>query len=122
MVQGGDMGTGVVFTIQGGFLLGGSGASSNWVMWFGVGFLFLSTGMCHMAWFATVQTEFVLEAVVLFFCREFTEGLRVLRNGGIDLCFFCNKVAVLGRRRRAWSLWILALVDFIGTIKFTGFG
>ena len=48
------MGTGVVFTIQRGFLLGGSGMGSDGVAWFGVGFLFLLTGMHHMAWFATV--------------------------------------------------------------------
>src|SRR6266404_2746676 len=36
MIQGGDLGTGVVFTIQGGFLLGGSGASGDRVAWFGV--------------------------------------------------------------------------------------
>src|SRR6266404_2562106 len=50
MVQGGNVGTGVIFTIQRGFLLGGSGASSDWVMWFGVGFLFLLTGMRHMCY------------------------------------------------------------------------
>jgi len=59
---------------------------------------------------------------VFFFCHEFTEGLRALRNRGIDLCFFCNQVVVLGRRRRVWSSRVLTLVDFIGTIKFVGFG
>src|SRR6266404_4554837 len=49
-------------------------------------------------------------------------GLRTLRNHGIDLCFICDKVAVSGRRRRAWSSWVLTLVDFIGAIKFAGFG
>ena len=115
------MGTGVVF-IQGGFLLGGSGMSSNWGMWFGVGFLFFPTGACHMAWFATVQAEFVLEAAVFFFCSEFSKGLRTLGNSTIDLWLICNKVAVLGRRRRVWSLGVLTLVDFIGAIEFTGFG
>ncbi len=75
-----------------------------------------------MAWFATVKAEFVLEMVVFFFCCEFTEGLRALRNCGIDLCFICDKVAVLGRRRRVWSSWILTLVDFIDAIEFVGFG
>ena len=114
------MGTGVVF-IQGGFLLGGSGTSGDRVTWFGVIFLFLSTGSCHMAWFATVKAEFVLETAVFFFCRKFSKGLRTLRNRGIDLCFICDKIAVLGRRR-VWSLWVLALVGFIGAIKFAGFG
>src|SRR6266404_5598289 len=59
---------------------------------------------------------------VFFFHCEFSERLRVLRKCGIDLGFFCNKVVVLGRRRRAWSLRVLTLVDFIGTIKFMGFG
>ncbi len=59
---------------------------------------------------------------VLFFCHEFSEGLRMLRNCGIDLCVICNKIVVLGRRRRAWSLRVLTLVDFIGAIKFMGFG
>src|SRR6266404_330145 len=121
MIQGGDVGTGVVF-IQGGFLLGGSGASGDRVTWFGIIFVFLVTGSCHMAWFTTVKAEFVLETVVFFFRRKFTKGLRALRNCGIDLCFICDKVVVLGRRRRAWSLRVLTLVDFIGTIKFAGFG
>ncbi len=116
------MGTGVIFTIQGGFLLGGSGVSGDWVMWFGVGFLFLSTGACHMAWFATVKAEFVLETVVFFFCHKFTKGFRALRNRGIDLCILCNKITVPGRRRRVWSLRILILVDFVGAIKFVGLG
>ncbi len=60
--------------------------------------------------------------VVFFFCRKFTEGLRALRNCGIDLCFICDKVAVLGRRRRARSSRVLTLVDFIGMIEFVGFG
>jgi len=46
----------------------------------------------------------------------------MLRNRGIDLCFICDKVAVLSRRRRAWSSWVLNLVDFISAIEFTGFG
>src|SRR6267378_3154732 len=121
MIQGGDMRTRVIF-IQGGFLLGGSGTSGDRVTWFGVIFLFLSTGLCHMAWFATVEAEFVLETVVFFFRCKFTKGLRTLRNCGIDLCFICDKVVVLGRRRRAWSLWVLTLVDFIGTIKFASLG
>ena len=116
------MGTGVIFIIQGGFLLGSSGASGDWVTWFGVGFLFLPTSVCHMARFATVKAEFVLEMVVFFFCRKFSKGLRVLRNCGIDLCVFCNKIGVPGRRRRAWSLWVLTLVDLIGAIKFASLG
>ncbi len=116
------MGTGVIFIIQGGFLLGGSGMSRDRVMWFGVGFLFLPTGAHHMAWFATVKAEFVLEMAVFFFRHKFTKGFRVLRNCGIDLCFICNKVVVPGRRRRVWSSRVLTLVDFIGTIKFVGFG
>src|SRR5882762_4495361 len=119
MIQGGDVGTGVVF-IQGGFLLGGSGASGDRVTWSGIIFLFLVTGSCHMAWFATVEAEFVLETAVFLFRRKFTKGLRTLRNRGIDLCFICDKIAVLGRRR-VWSLWVLALVGFIGAIKFAGF-
>ncbi len=115
------MRTGVVF-IQGGFLLGGSGASGDRVTWFGIIFLFLSTGSRHMAWFTTVKGEFVLETAVFFFRRKFSEGLRTLRNRSIDLCFICDKVAVLGRRRRAWSSRVLTLVDFIGAIKFMGFG
>jgi len=122
MVQGGDMGTGVVFTIQRGFLLGGSGMSSNWVSWFVISILLFATGTSHMAWFATVQAEFVLEAAVFFFCSEFSKGLRTLGNSTIDLWLICNKVAVLGRRRRVWSLGVLTLVDFIGAIEFTGFG
>src|SRR6266404_602923 len=121
MIQGGDVGTGVVF-IQGGFLLGGSGTSGDRVTWSGIIFFFLVTGSRHMAWFATVEAEFVLEMAVFFFRHKFTKGLRTLRNHGIDLCFICDKVAVLGRRRRAWSLWVLTLVDFIGAIKFAGFG
>ncbi len=53
------MGTGVIF-IQGGFLLGGSGASGDRVTWSGIIFFFLVTGSRHMAWFATVEAEFVL--------------------------------------------------------------
>src|SRR6266404_3383948 len=121
MIQGGDVGTGVVF-IQGGFLLGGHGMSGDRVTWFGIIFFFLVTGSCQMAWFATVKAEFVLETVVFFFCRKFTEGFRTLRNRSIDLCFICDKVAVSGRRRRVWSSQVLTLVDFIGTIKFAGFG
>src|SRR6266404_6378898 len=117
MVHGGDMGTGVVFITQRDFLLGGSGVSSDWVVWFGVGFLLLLTGVRHMARFATVEAEFVLETAVFFFSHEFSETLRVLRNHGIDLCIFCNKVAVPGRRRRVWSSRVLTLVDFIGAIK-----
>src|SRR6266404_5121825 len=113
MVQGGDVGTGVIF-IQGGFLLGGSGMSGDRITWFGVIFLFLSTGSHHMARFATVKAEFVLEMAVFFFCHKFSKRLRMLRNHGIDLCFICDKVVVLGRRRRVWSLWVLTLVDFIG--------
>jgi len=60
--------------------------------------------------------------VVFFFCCKFTEGLRALRNHGIDLCVVCDKVVVLGRRRRVWSLRVLTLVDFIGVIEFAGFG
>src|SRR6266404_5249934 len=122
MVQGGDVGTGVIVIIQGGFLLDGSGASRDRVTWFGVGVLFLVTGTRHMAWFATVKAEFVLESAVFFFRHKFTKGLGTLRNCGIDLCFICDKVAVFGRRRRAWSSWVLALVDFIGTIKFASLG
>src|SRR5882762_6860294 len=59
---------------------------------------------------------------VFFFRRKFSEGLRTLRNRGIDLCFICDKVVVLGRRRRAWSSWVLTLVDFIGMIKFASLG
>ncbi len=59
---------------------------------------------------------------VFFFHGKFTKGLGALRNHGIDLCFICDKVAVLGRRRRAWSLWVLTLVDFVGMIEFVGFG
>ena len=115
------MGTGVVF-IQGGFLLGGSGVSGDRVTWFGIIFAFLVTGSRHMAWFTTVKAEFVLETAVFFFCHKFTKGFRALRNCGIDLCFICDKVAVLGRRRRVWSSRVLTLVDFIGAIKFAGFG
>src|SRR6266404_2666176 len=122
MIQGGDVGTGVIFIIQGGFLLGGSGASRDRVTWFGVRFLLFPTGTHHVAQFATVKAEFVLEMAVFFFCRKFTEGLRMLRNHGIDLCFICDKVAVFGRRRRVWSSWVLTLVDFIGTIKFISLG
>src|SRR6266404_814602 len=121
MIQGGDVGTGVVF-IQGGFLLGGSGTSGDRVTWSGVIFFFLVTGSCHMARFATVKAKFVLETVVFFFRCKFTKGLRALGNRSIDLCFICDKIAVLGRRRRSWSSWVLTLVDFIGTIKFAGFG
>src|SRR6266404_5588383 len=121
MIQGGDMGTGVIF-IQGGFLLGGSGVSGDRVTWFGIVCLFLVTGSRHMAGFATVKAEFVLETAVFFFCRKFTKGLRALRNRGIDLCFICDKIAVSGRRRRAWSSRVLTLVDFIGAIKFAGLG
>src|SRR6267378_814302 len=121
MIQGGDVRTRVIF-IQGGVLLGGSGASGDRVTWSGIIFFFLVTGSHHMAWFATVKAEFVLETAVFFFCRKFSKGLRTLGNRGIDLCFICDKVAVFGRRRRrAWSSWVLALVDFIGAIKFTGF-
>src|SRR6266404_187567 len=109
MIQGGDVRTRVIF-IQGGFLLGGSGASGDRVTWSGIIFFFLVTGSRHMAWFATVEAEFVFEMVVFFFCRKFTKGLRTLRNRGIDLCFICDKIAVLGRRR-AWSAWVLTLVD-----------
>ncbi len=94
------MGTGVVFTIQRGFLLGGSGTGSDWGTRLTVSTLLFVTGVSHVAGFATIQAEFVLEMVAFFFCSEFTEGLRVLRNCSIDLCFFCNKVVVLGRRRR----------------------
>src|SRR6266404_1623342 len=121
MIQGGDVRTRVIF-IQGGVLLGGSGASSDRVTWSGIIFLFLVTGSRHMAWFATVKAKFVLETAVFFFRCKFSKGLRTLRNRGIDLCFICDKVAVLGRRRRAWSLWVLTLIDFIGAIKFAGFG
>src|SRR6266404_6645040 len=121
MIQGGDVGTGVVF-IQGGFLLGGHSTSGDRVMWFGIIFFFLVTGSHHVAWFATVETEFVLEMAVLFFHRKFSKGLRTLRNRGIDLCFICDKVAVPGRRRRVWSSWVLTLVDFIGAIKFASLG
>src|SRR6266404_2296863 len=121
MIQGSDVRTGVVF-IQGGFLLGGSGVRGDRVTWFGVIFLLLSTGVCHMAWFATVEAKFVLETAVFFFRCKFTKGLRALRNCGVDLCFICNKVAVSGRRRRVWSSRVLTLVDFIGVIKLAGFG
>src|SRR6266404_311053 len=121
MIQGGDVRTGVVF-IQGCFLLGGGGASGDRVTWSGIIFSFLVTGSRHMAWFATIKAEFVLETAVFFFRRKFSKGLRTLRNCGIDLCFICDKVAVSGRRRRAWSLWVLTLVDYIGAIKFTSFG
>src|SRR6266404_3314190 len=121
MIQGGDVGTGVIF-IQGSFLLGGSGASGDRVTWSGVIFFFLVTGLCHMARFATVEAEFVLETAVFFFRHKFTKGLRTLRNCSIDLCFICDKIAVLGRRRRAWSSWVLTLVDFIGAIKFASLG
>src|SRR6266404_5324119 len=121
MIQGGDVRTGVVF-IQGGVLLGGGGTSGDRVTWSGIIFLFLVTGLRHMAWFATVKAEFVLETAVLFFRRRFSKGLRTLRNHGIDLCFICDKVAVPGRRRRAWSSWVLTLVDFIGAIKFVSLG
>src|SRR6266404_9752800 len=59
----------------------------------------------HAIWpgFATIKAEFVLETVVFFFRCKFSKGLRTLRNRGIDLCFICDKVAVSGRRRRAWS-------------------
>src|SRR6266404_7037076 len=120
MIQGGDVGTGVVF-IQGGVLLGGSGTSGDRLMWFGIIFLFLVTGLRHMAGFTTVKAEFVLEMAVFFFRCKFSKGLRALGNRSIDLCFICDKIAVFGRRRRTWSLWVLTLVDFIGTIKFTGF-
>src|SRR6266404_187459 len=109
MIQGGDVGTGVVF-IQGGFLLGGSGTSGDRVMWFGIIFFFLVTGSRHMAWFATVEAEFVLETAVFFFHHKFSKGLRTLRNRSIDLCFICDKVAGLGRGMRAWSSWVLTLV------------
>ena len=46
----------------------------------------------------------------------------MLGNSGIDLWLIRNKVVVLGRRRRVWSSWVLALVDVIGAIEFTGFG
>src|SRR5882762_1561216 len=88
MIQGGDVGTRVVF-IQGGFLLGGSGMSGDRVTWSGIIFFFLVTGSHHMAWFTTVKAEFVLETVVFFFRCKFTKGLRVLGNCGIDLCFIC---------------------------------
>src|SRR6266404_6553469 len=99
MIQGGDVGTGVIF-IQGGFLLGGSGTSGDRVTWSGIIFFFLVTGSRHMAWSTTVKAEFVLETAVFFFHHKFTKGLRTLRNRGIDLCFICDKIAVLGRRRR----------------------
>ena len=121
MIQGGDVRTGVVFIIQGGFLLGGSGASGDRVTWSGIIFFLLVTGSRHMARFAT-KAEFILETAVFFFHRKFTERLRTLRNRGIDLSFVCDKVAVSGRRRRAWSSRVLTLVDFIGTIKFAGLG
>src|SRR6266404_1237092 len=121
MIQGGDGGTGVVF-IQGGVLLGGSGASGDRVTWFGIIFLFLVTSSRHMAWFATVEAEFVPETAVFFFRCKFTKGLRSLGNCGIDLCFICDKIAVLGRRRRAWSAWVQTLVDLIGLIEFAGLG
>jgi len=75
-----------------------------------------------MARFATIKAEFVLETAVFFFRCKFSKGLWTLRNRGIDLCSICDKVAVSGRRRRAWSSWVLTLVDFIGAIKFAGFG
>src|SRR6267378_5660967 len=121
MIQGGDVRTRVIF-IQGGVLLGGSGASGDRVTWSGIIFFFLVTGSHHMAWFATVEAEFVLEMAVFFFRCKFTKGLGTLRNRGIDLSFICDKIAVSGRRRRAWSLWVLALVDFIGAIKFASLG
>src|SRR5882757_8053446 len=121
MIQGGDRRTGVVF-IQGCFLLGGGGASGDRVTWSGIIFFLLVTGSRHMARFATIKAEFVLETAVFFFRCKFTEGLGTLRNRGIDLCFICDKIAVFGRRRRAWSSWVLTLIDFIGTIKFVGFG
>src|SRR6266403_2551789 len=121
MIQGGDVRTGVIF-IQGCFLLGGGGASGDRVTWSGIIFSFLVTGSRHMAWFATIKAEFVLETAVFFFHCKFTKGLRTLRNRGIDLCFICDKVAVLGRRRRAWSSGVLTLVDFIGAIEFASFG
>src|SRR5882762_4964476 len=122
MIQGGDVRTGVVFIIQGGFLLGGSGASGDRVTWSGIIFFLLVTGSRHMARFATIKAEFVLETAVFFFRCKFTKGLGTLRNCSIDLCFICDKIAVLGRRRRAWSSWVLTLVDFIGVIKFAGLG
>src|SRR6266404_8521350 len=122
MIQGGDVRTGVVFIIQGGFLLGGSGASGDRVTWSGIIFFLLVTGSRHMAWFATIKAEFVLEMAVFFFRCKFTKRLRTLRNRSIDLCFICDKIVVLGRRRRVWSSWVLTLVDFIGAIKFAGFG
>src|SRR6266404_6849767 len=108
--------------IQGGFLLGGSGASGDRVTWSGIIFFLLVTGSRHMARFATIKAEFVLETAVFFFHRKFSKGLRMLRNRSIDLCFICDKIVVLGRRRRAWSSWVLTLIDFIGAIKFAGFG
>src|SRR5712664_1324292 len=121
MIQGGDVRTGVVF-IQGCFLLGGGGTSGDRVTWSGIIFFLLVTGSHHMARFATIKAEFVLETAVFFFRCKFTKGLRALRNHSIDLCFICDKIAVLGRRRRAWSLWVLTLVDFIGAIKFASLG
>ena len=101
MIQGSDVRTGVVF-IQGCFLLGGGGASGDRVTWSGIIFFLLVTGSRHMARFATIKAEFVLETVVFFFCRKFSKGLRTLRNRGIDLCFICDKVAVSGRR--SWGI------------------
>src|SRR6266404_7780315 len=121
MILGGDVRTGVVF-IQGCFLLGGGGTSGDRVTWSGITFFLLVTGSRHMARFATIEAEFVLETAVFFFCCKFSKGLRTLRNRGIDLCFICDKIAVLGRRRRAWFSRVLTLVDLVGTISFAGFG
>jgi len=104
------------------FLLGGSGVGSNWGTWFAVSILLFMAGASHMARFATIHAEFVLEAAFLFFHGKLSKGFRTLGNSGIDLWLIHNKVSVLGRRRRVWSLWVLALVDFIGAIKFVGFG
>jgi len=83
MIQGGDVRTGVVFIIQGGFLLGGSGASGDRVTWSGIIFFLLVTGSRHMARFATIKAEFVLETAVFFFRCKFSKGLWTLRNRGI---------------------------------------
>src|SRR6267378_653954 len=95
------MGTGVIF-IQGGFLLGGSGASGDRVTWSGIIFFFLVTGSRHMAWFATVEAEFVLETAVFFFCCKFTKGLGTLRNRSIDVTI----EIVGGRKGQSCELYL----------------
>src|SRR5712664_19180 len=107
MIQGGDVRTGVVFIIQGGFLLGGSGASGDRGTWSGIIFFLLVTGSRHMARFATIKAEFVLETAVFLFCFKLSEGLWTMRLRGIDFYSMFDKVAVSGRRRRAWSAWVL---------------